>query len=125
MRIFNSPTGDPMLLGTESQLLALHAKFDAFAKSSEADAAFSAETSGSPSPYSEFLRGIRVAKTIGEARLSISSDRWLEFSASREDVCRFRDKLLVKESDGHIHWYCQPVSLIIEADSTWPGHHES
>ena len=125
MRIFNSPTGDPMLLGTESQLRALHARFDAFTKSSEVDATFTAETSGSPSPYSEFLCGIRVAKTIGEPRLSISSDRWLELSASQEDVCRFKDMLLVKESDGHTHWYCKPVSLIIEADSTWPCHHES
>ena len=125
MRIFSSPDGDPMLLGTESQLLALHAQFDAFAKSSDVDAAFSAETSGNPSPYSEFLRGIRVARAVGEPKLSISPDRWLELSASQEDVCRFRDKLLVKESDGHTHWYCKPVSLIIEADSTWPGHHES
>jgi hypothetical protein len=125
MRIFNSSIGDPMLLGTELQLQALHAKFDAFVVSSETSAVFVAETDGSPAPADEFLGGLRVAKEDGEPKLLISSDRWLEFSASPEDMRRFRDKLLVKESDGHTHWYCKPVSLIIEADSTWPGHCES
>jgi hypothetical protein len=125
MRIFYSTTGDPMLLGTESQLRSLYSSFDVFARSSATSASFVAETSGSPDPHSEFLCGMRVAKQDAESRLVVSSDRWLELTARKEEICRFRDKLLVKESDGHTHWYCNPISLIIEADGTWPGHDES
>jgi hypothetical protein len=73
MRIFNSSIGDPMLLGTELQLQALHAKFDAFVVSSETSAVFVAETDGSPAPADEFLGGLRVAKEDGEPKLLISS----------------------------------------------------
>ena len=84
MRIFNSPTGDPMLLDTRTGLRELQARFKAFVASPVDTASFAAETTGSPAPYDEFVGGLRVQKRSGEASLILAADRWLELSASTD-----------------------------------------
>ena len=121
MRIFNSPTGDPMLLDTRTGLRELQARFKAFVASPVDTASFAAETTGSPAPYDEFLGGLRVQKRSGETSLILAADRWLELSASLRDLESFGQKLTVVDDGGHNHWYCAPISLIIEADDLWPG----
>jgi hypothetical protein len=76
MRIFNSPSGDPMLLDTAQGLRALQKSFDDFLASSSLAASFSAATNGSPAPYGEFLPGLRVSKG-GPKQLVFSVDSWL------------------------------------------------
>jgi hypothetical protein len=92
----------------------------AFLASTEKEAVFAAQTSGSPTPYDEFLGGLRVQRRDGEARLCFSEDRWLELSEPVEELQGFAEKLLVTEEQGHRHWYGVPVSLILEADNYYP-----
>ena len=83
-------------------------------------ATFAAETAGDPSPYEEFLGGLRVQRTDAEAQLRFTEDRWLELSGRTEDLKGFAEKILVTEEQGHRHWYGAPVSLIFEADDYCP-----
>ncbi|WP_426701173.1 hypothetical protein ACPPVV_17670 [Rhodanobacter sp. Col0626] len=119
MRIFNSTSGDPMLLDTAQGLRSLQDAFGAFLSSPHSAASFEAATRGSPAPYDEFLLGLRVSKG-GTAQLQLAKDGWLELSGAHEDLLAFH-QLLAPAAGDHLHWYCQPVSLIIEADDTGPG----
>jgi hypothetical protein len=120
MRIFNSSSGDPMLLDTALGLRSLQNDFGAFLSSPNSATSFEAATHGSPAPYDKFLRGLRVSKG-GAAQLQLTNDGWLELSGSPQDLLTFH-QLLAPADGGHLHWYCEPVSLIIEADDSWPGH---
>jgi len=120
MWIFNSATGDPMLLDSETGLRALHESFLVFLASTETTVAFSAETGGNPSPYQEFLGGLRVQRTNADAQLRFTEDRWLQLSGRTEDLSGFAERILVTEEQGHRHWYGAPVSLIFEADDYEP-----
>ena len=120
MWVFNSATGDPMLLDSESGLRTLHKSFLEFLASAEKAATFAAETAGDPSPYEEFLGGLRVQRTDADAQLRFTEDRWLELSGRTEDLKGFAEKILVTEEQGHRHWYGAPVSLIFEADDYCP-----
>jgi hypothetical protein len=62
MRIFNSSTGDPVLLDTAQGLHTLQQAFGAFLESPSLTKSFAAATNGSPAPYEEFLPGLRVSK---------------------------------------------------------------
>jgi len=108
-----------MLLDTQAALKAIHQELRAFLASSAKTADFPAATDGSPEPYSEFLCGLRLIKGAGEARLTLGSDRWLVLEGSVVELGECASKFLVEEEDGHTHLYTTPVSLIIEADSTW------
>jgi len=123
MWIFNSANGDPMLLDTEMELRALHDRFIAFLASEERAVSFSAQTTSDPSPYAEFLGGLRVRKTDADPELRFTEDRWLELSGRLEDLRDFAEKILVTEEQGHRHWYGVPVSLIFDADNYWPTEH--
>jgi len=112
-----------MLLDTEEGLRALHQRMAGFIASTEKEAVFAAQTSGSPAPYEEFLGGLRVQKRDGEARLCVAEDHWLELSGPLERLQAFAEKLLVTEAEGHRHWYGVPVSLILEADNYYPEEH--
>ena len=125
MRIFNSPDGDPMLLDTERGLKEFESLFSAFSISGNTDEAFVAAVNGSPAPYTEFLGGLRVAISSDETRLSITPDRWLVLAGPREEIVRFRNLFVGLKDGSHRHWYCKPVSLILEADEAWPGHGET
>ena len=116
MLIFYSSVGDPMLLDSCSCLKALHDRFNAFLASAAIEAAFDATSSGDPAPYDELLKGLRVRKRSGPGELRLSEDRWLELSSSIEELQQFGDRLPVPQDHGHHHWYCSPLSLIIEAD---------
>ncbi|MEO7936834.1 MAG: hypothetical protein ABIR27_11300 [Dokdonella sp.] len=119
MRIFNSSNGDPMLLDSAHGLRDFQLAFGAFLASTATTISFLATTDGSSNPYDEFLNGLRVSK--GEAkRLELSADRWLELSGSSQDLQTFQ-KLLAPDDGDHRHWYCTPVSLIIEADDSFDG----
>jgi hypothetical protein len=120
MRIFFSPDGsDPMLLDTQEKLHALHDKLKAFLVSTTSSAEFAADTDRSPEPYKEFLRGLRVIKAQGATRLTLGADRWLTLEGSPPELSDCLRQFLVKQDYGHTHLYTAPVSLIIEADSTW------
>ncbi len=108
-----------MLLDTRGGLRALYQEFAKFLESEAPEYAFQAQTSGSPAPYDEFLRGLRVQKSEEEAKLCFGKDGWLELSGGFAELSEFKDKLLVQEDGSHNHWYGTPVSLIVEADDEW------
>ncbi len=114
-----------MLLDTVEGLRSFIGQFTEFLASGEVSAAFSAETSGSPEPYEEFLKGLRVEKTEGEPKLFLAEDKWLDLSAQPTELGVFKEKLLVESDGDHNHYYCSPVSMIIEADESWPGWERS
>lgn len=120
MRIFNSLAGDPMLLDTEQGLRIFQKSFDDFLASPSLTASFLAATDGNPEPYEEFLLGFRISKE-GKKQLLITPDRWLEFSGPPQYLQEFCKRLAPIDGE-HNHWYDNPVSLIIEADNSWPGH---
>ncbi len=124
MLIFSSSVGDPMLLDSKRGLRELHKMVEQFIESSEQEASFRAITTGDPSPYEEFLGGLRVVKGTDSTHLSFSNDRWLVLSASPDDLAVFNKSLLVEKDGDHNHWYSSPVSLIIEADY-WRASSES
>jgi hypothetical protein len=125
MRIFNSQSGDPMMLDTVQGLKEFRRRFADFLASGEATTAFVAETSGSPEPYEEFLSGLRVRKAESDPELCLADDNWLELSAQPKELGTFQEALSVESDGDHNHYYCSPVSLIIEADESWPGWERS
>ena len=125
MRIFYSETGDPMLLDREAGLRTLSDQLRAFLTGAQARAAFPADVGGDPSPYSEFLPGLRVQKVAdGPPMLRIGRDRWLELTLTSEDLEHLCSGVAVVNHGGHTHLYAAPLSLIFEADSSWPGFNE-
>ena len=116
---FNKSSGDPMLLETEVGLRELHSALVAFLASSNVTAEFAAQTILDPAPYTEFLGGIRIAKSSGQARLSIGADRWLFLEGSTAALAQCVARFQVRAKNGHSHLYTNPISLIIEADDEW------
>jgi hypothetical protein len=126
MRIFYSETGDPMLLDRETGLRELANHLSAFLGGAETRAAYPAEVDGDPTPHTEFLAGLRVEKVAdGQPMLRISNDRWLELTLTPEDLKRLCSKVAVLDDGRHTHLYAAPLSLIFEADSSWPGFNEA
>jgi hypothetical protein len=126
MRIFYADDSDPMLLDREVELHVLAQEMSAFLEAGGGFAEFRAEMAGDPAPYSEFLPGLRVHKAVdGPPGFEIAADRWLELTASPEDLGMLCAKLARATDGGHTHFYAGPVSLILEADDSWPGFHES
>jgi hypothetical protein len=109
-----------MLFDTQQGLRALHDAIGAFLDSSSLTTSFDAATGGAPAPYDEFLRGLRISKG-GATRLQVSTDRWLELSGSPQDIHALNEHLFVSTDREHHHWYTAPISLIIEAQESWPG----
>jgi hypothetical protein len=125
MRIFFSEDGDPMLLDRKVGLDALALELRAFLDDAVRSANFNAELNGDPAPYSEFLRGLRVHKALnGPPGLEIAGECWLELTATPEDLERLYSKLARARDTGHTHFYAGPLSLILEADDSWPGFDE-
>ena len=121
MRIFYSQVGDPMLLDTIKGMREFNKEFNTFVSSTAEKASFAAEINGEPDPYNEFLKGLRVEKTEGNARLLITEDKWLELRGSKTSIRELGSKLNIEKDGDHKHFYCSPVSLIIEVDESWPG----
>jgi hypothetical protein len=113
LRVYYSPDGDPMLQDSPGGLADLHAAITAFLDSPNERVAIDAVTTGSPAPYQELLRGLRVAKGNG-LRLSISDDRWLELEVSANSIGEFMQAVSPGAGTGHRHCYTTPVSLIVE-----------
>ncbi|HZY17521.1 MAG TPA: hypothetical protein VFE82_03520 [Ramlibacter sp.] len=125
MRIFYSEDGDPMLLDRKVGLHALALELRAFLDGPLRSAKFNAELTGDPAPYSEFLPGLRVHKAMsGPLALEIMGERWLELTAMPEDLERLYSKLAGAGDTGHTHFHAGPLSLILEADDSWPGFDE-
>ena len=122
MRIFYSSDGDPMVLDKETSLQALAFALREFLASRKLEREFAGDTNGDSQPYSEFLPGLRVhSASVAGAECRLSSDRWLELRASPaelDQLCRSIQKL--KNGD-HTHLYSSPVSVIFQADDSWPG----
>jgi hypothetical protein len=122
MRIFSSTTGDPMLLDREGGLHTLGSELREFVGSSFGARSFSAETTGSAEPYTEFLYGLRVEKLEGGVpKARVADDRWLELKASASDLEGLCERLAKLRNGEHTHFHAAPVSLVLEADDTWPG----
>ena len=120
MRIFNSETGDPMLLDTDAGLRVLGSELGAFLESAASAHSFPAHTSGSAKPYAEFLEGLRVTKAeLLAPELQIGKDRWLELKANVAELAQFRKRIDVLRNGDHTHLYASPISLVVEADDTW------
>jgi len=77
---------------------------------------FAADTGGSPGPYDELLRGLRVRSLrAGPTACHIAEDRWLDLEVSDVDLdqlCRNLERL---RNGHHTHLYSSSVSLIFEA----------
>ena len=112
-----------MLLDSCAGLQDLHSRIKAFVESAENTLALPASIEGTPTPYERFLSGLRLTKGEGKASLALDADDWLHLSADSTDLRRFADVVLVEEETDHHHWYCNPISLIIEADSIWVEEH--
>ena len=126
MRIFySSGGGDPMLLDREEALHAFAIELGEFAAGRRVSAVFAAELNGSPEPYSRFLHGIRVNKVDGGSpELYLEKDHWLELRASVADLEKLCHDVARLKNGQHTHLYAIPISLIIEADNSWPGFNE-
>jgi len=110
-----------MLMDTVEGLRRFSKIFEQFIASQDVAASFEAETSGTSAPYKEFLCGLRVQKSEGGSGLFLSEDKWLELSGGERELEEFKSKLSGVKDGGHNHWYSNPISLIIEADESWPG----
>ena len=110
-----------MLLDTVQGLRSFKVQFADFLASGHAAAAFVADVSGDPAPYEEFLNGLRVKKADSAPTLFLAQDNWLELSGQLKELSTFKDALSVESDGDHNHYYCSPVSLIIEVDESWPG----
>ena len=126
MRIFYADDSDPMLVDREAAgLHALGRELGAFLETAGESAEFLAEATGDPAPYSEFLPGLRVRKAAdGPPGLEVGPDRWLELTATPDDLRKLCARLARVTDAGHTHFYAGGGSLILEADDSWPGFHE-
>jgi hypothetical protein len=126
MRIFYAGDSDPMLVDREpAGLHAFGRELGEFLDTARESAEFLAETTGDPTPYSEFLPGLRVRKAEdGPPGLQVGSDRWLEVTATPTVLRELCGKLARVTGAGHTHFYAGGGSLILEADDSWPGFHE-
>ena len=132
MRIFYSPSSDPMLLGPGTELNALYAHLSEFLASPAVAIALPAQITGSPEPYQQFLPGLRLKKTQDIICLSLAKDHWLELSGSAAYLSKYVSHFRFErpDSDGHHHpdhaTHMSPGSLrlIIEADSSWGASNE-
>ena len=125
MWIFSASAGDPMLLDSCAGLRGLHERIRAFADAGDSTLVLPATTEGSPAPYERFLSGLRITKGKGKASLTLSADGWLDLSVEFIELRRFADVVLVKSETDHHHWHCNPISLVIEADTVWVEEHEA
>jgi hypothetical protein len=126
MRIFyDSRSSDPMVLDREAALHGLARELRQLATEARLDEVFTAETNGSPDPYAEFLPGLRVQKMKGDyLECHLAKDRWLELRANQADLEKLCQNLERLQNGGHVHLYSSPISLIFEADDSWPGFDE-
>lgn len=117
MKIYYSRnSGDPMLVGSPDELLALHREFKKFIASPGLSARFAASVHGDATPYDEFINGLQLSKTRGGPRLALSSDNWLVLEGSQHEIGLCADRLIFDAKLGHVHLYSAPMSLIIQAN---------
>ncbi|MBU1354115.1 MAG: hypothetical protein KKB95_19795 [Gammaproteobacteria bacterium] len=122
MRIFSSEVGDPMLLDNEEGLRAFGSELEAFLASAASAHSFPSHTSGGAEPYAQFLEGLRVEKVeLLAPELQIGEDRWLALKASVPELVQLRERIGVLQDGDHTHLYASPISLVVEADDTWPS----
>lgn len=114
-----------MLLDREEALHAFASELQEFASGRRVTGMFAAEMNGSPEPYTAFLSGIRVQRTDGGSpELYLANDRWLELRACVADLEKLCGNIARLKNGEHTHLYSGPISLIVEADDTWPGFNE-
>jgi len=114
-----------MLLDKEEPLHAFATELGEFAAGGRVSGEFTAEVNGSPEPYAAFLSGIRVQKTDGGSpELHLANDQWLELRVSVADLQKLCDNVARLKNGAHTHLYSAPISLIVEADDSWPGFNE-
>ncbi len=121
IRIFNSNDGDPMILLTSNGLKEFMKKVNDFIESDNSSILFTTETFGTPSPYDEFLNGLKITKCKGDSSLMLNDDNWLDLSVKKEEIKEVNLNLSFLNDGDHEHLYSNPMSLIIEVDESWPG----
>lgn len=127
MRIFYSPSSDPMLFGPGADLNALYTCLSEFLASSEKAISVPAEVTLSPAQYQQFLPGLRLKKTQDAVFLCLAEDGWLELCGSVPNLSKYVSHFRFDPSnkDGHHHpdnanhMAASSLRLIIEADATW------
>lgn len=91
----------------------------------EVDCDFAADTHGEPELYSEFLPGRRVCTAnVVDAECRLLPDRWLELRARPAELDQLSRNIQKLKNGGHTHLYSSPVSLIFQADDSYPGFDE-
>jgi hypothetical protein len=127
MRIFyDSRNSDPMVLDREAALHGFARELRKLAADARIDEVFTAETDGNPEPYTEFLPGLRVHKVREDCpECHLAKDRWLELQANQADLEKLCQRLERLQNGEHTHLYSSPISLIFEADDSWPGFDEN
>ena len=130
MRIFYTANSAPRLLDTQQELNAAYRRLKTFVSSGEETLVLTCETDGDPEPYEMFLNRLRIRKTSGALSLQLTPDHWLDLNGAVDHLARYIEFFQFDEECGHHHpeyveipGYISPtsMSLIIEADSTWPG----
>jgi len=125
MRIFYSSQGDPMVLDREASLHAFALALRDFLAGRGVEREFAADTDGDSQPYTELLPGLRVQSAgLANAECRLSHDRWLELRAGFTDLDQLCRNIQNLKNGDHTHLYCSPVSLIFQADDSWPGFGE-
>jgi hypothetical protein len=87
MRIYYSPSSDPVITDTLSGLNTLSAQLQSFLASEEKRLFVRADTSGSPEPYASLLDGVEFKKSTGPILVSIEPAVGLQVSGSVENLC--------------------------------------
>ncbi len=128
MRIYYSVGSDPVILDSIMGLNNIHDSLKGFMSSAEKTLSLTADTSGSPRPYNELLRGLEVEKSEGAIFVSVTAQRYLRIAGSVENLRIYIDFFQFAEGEeSHHHHpeyvdtpgYIKPgtLSLVIEADA--------
>ena len=125
MRIYFSGDSEPMVTGTASEHRTTAVKVREFLAGSGESLVLSADTHGSPAPYTSLLKGIRVSRSDGAVSMRLSPEGEICVAGSAQNLSCWAERFVFPfESEaGHHHidsrfdWVAPAsVGLIIEAD---------
>jgi hypothetical protein len=123
MRIFYSTDSDPMILGSISNLNAIHLELAEFLGKEWERIRIKAITAGSPEPYSELLPYIEFIKSQGNVLVEFGEDRGLLISGSLENLAKYIEAFEFGEDEDGNHHHPE-FSLVneryFEMGSLWP-----
>ena len=86
IRIYSSEASDPVITGTVEELILVAAATRYFLNSSDNHLSITANTTGSPKPYSSFLPSIEFDKNHGAIHVSRSPQGGLYIAGSTDNL---------------------------------------